>query len=314
MTFTKIINALFKNEIHISTNSNKSKFKLLQKFLNMPDDNDKTKLITIFCNAQKVFHTLTKYIRIKKTRESDIRHDLLYTELSFYKEHLKMSFSHNDTMYTFLLRDLHKLWKTALVTNENMIPTPIPLKNPYDNIAFKKHTLYNIYFTMLFSGLHIDPLIHYFFKVNFNLRIFVNDNYVRLYEISLQDYTEETLSSNSNMYTFIKNIKVNYPLHSKNIYVHDDLPLDIRKYCVTELKTVLIFYCMMSFAIDFSCLNSKIEEYEKKFLHELKKVNKYIFCRPYLIREKINGKRRMLSVNNKYYYFEKEHIIYGIYD
>ena len=67
---------------------------------------------------------------------------------------------------------------------------------------------------------------------------------------------------------------------------------------------------MLSFAIDISCLHSKIKDYEKKFLHELKKVNKYIFCRPYLMREKINGKRRMLSVNNTYYYFEKDNIIY----
>ena len=87
-----------------------------------------------------------------------------------------MTFNHNNTQYTFLLRDLHKLWKTALVTNENMIPTPLALKNPYDNIEFSKHTLYNIYFTMLFSGLHIDPFIHYFFKVNFVLNKFVDDN------------------------------------------------------------------------------------------------------------------------------------------
>jgi hypothetical protein len=307
MGFNKILHAVAKNDVFIR-DSCKSKFHLFQKLLNQSDCNDK--LIYTFCDAQNVYHTLTKYIRMKKTRESDIQHDLLYNELSSYKEHLKMSLSHNDTMYTFLLRDLHKLWKTALVTNENMIPTPIALKNPYDNVHFKTHTLYNIYFTMLFSGFHIDPLIHYFFKVNFNLDKFVDDNYVRLYEISLQDYTEETLSVNSNMYSFVRNIKVRYPLHSKNIYVHDDLPPEIRKYCVKNLKTLLTFYCMLSFAIDISCLHSKIKDYEKKFLHELKKVNKYIFCRPYLMREKINGKRRMLSVNNTYYYFEKDNIIY----
>jgi len=163
---------------------------------------------------------------------------------------------------------------------------------------------------MLFSGLHIDPMIHYFFKVNFNLDQFLDDNYVRLYEISLNDYTEQTLSVNSNMYAFIKNIKLGYPYQTKNIYVHDDLPSDIRKYCIEQLKQVLKFYCMLSFAIDISCLHSKIEDYEKKFLHELKKSNKYIFCRPYLIRENINGKHRMLRVTNKYYYFEKDNVIY----
>jgi hypothetical protein len=209
-----------------------------------------------------------------------------------------------------LLRDLHKLWKTALVTNENMVPTPVALKNPYDNIEFKPHTLYNIYFTMLFRGLHIEPLIHYLFKFNFNLDNFLNDNYVRLYETALHDYTEQTIEVNSNMYAFIKNIKLGYPLNCKNIYVHDDLPSDIKTYCVTQLKQVLKYYCMLTFANDISCLHSKIEDYERKFIYELKKSNKHIFCRPYLIREKINGQRRMLNVTNKYYYFEKDNIIY----
>tara|TARA_Y100000741_G_scaffold355407_1_gene330788 strand:- start:550 stop:1485 length:936 start_codon:yes stop_codon:yes gene_type:complete len=311
MDFTTIMQTVTKNDIRIPMVRGKSKFQLFQKIMRMCDSNKKTELINTFCNAQKVFHILTKYIRIKKTRDSGIENDLLYNELSTYKEHLKITFNHNNTQYTFLLRDLHKLWKTALETNENMIPTPLALKNPYDNIEFSKHTLYNIYFTMLFSGLHIDPLIHYFFKVNFVLNKFADDNYVRLYEISLQDYTEQTLTINYNMYSFLKSIKIGYPQHTKNIYVHDDLPSYIKKYCVDKMKSVLKYYCMYSFAIDISSLHSKIENYERKFIHELSKVNKQIFCRPYLVREKhdetdINSRR----VTNKYYYFEKDNVIY----
>ena len=68
---------------------------------------------------------------------------------------------------------------------------------------------------------------------------------------------------------------------------------------------------MYSFAIDISCLHSKIEDYERKFIRELAKVNKHIFCRPYLVREKqdetYSNSRR---VTNKYYYFEKDNVIY----
>lgn len=310
MTFITILKIVSKNPIDISSRLRISKFKLFSKFLNSYDEDEGIELTTAFCNAQKVFHTLTKYIRIKKTRKSHIEHDLLYNDLSSYKDHLKITINHSNTYYTFLLRDLHKLWKTALVTNENMIPTPVNLKNPYDNIEFKSHTLYNIYFTMLFSGLHIDPLIHYFFKVNFNLDQFINDNYVTLYEISLYDYTEQTISVNSNMYEFIKTIKLNYPEYTQKIYVHDNIPFYIRKYCVKQLKTVLKYYCMFSFANDISCLHSKAENYERKFINELKKVNKYIFCRPYLVREKQDENDiNSCNITRKYYYFEKDKVI-----
>ena len=288
----------------------KSKFKIFEKILNISYKSSRTNLINIFCSAQKLFHTLTKYVRIKKTRISDIEHDLLYNELSSYKEHLKITINHSNTYYTFLLRDLHKLWKTALLTNENMIPIPVNFKNPYDNIEFKQHTLYNIYFAMLFCGLHIDPLIHYFFKVGFSLEQFIDDNYVRLYEISLYDYTEQTITVNSNMYKFVKIIKINYPEYTQKIYVHNNLPIYVQKYCVKELKSVIKYYCMFSFANDIDCLHSKIENYERKFIHELKKVNKYIFCRPYLSREKEDENDiNSLNITRKYYYFEKDKII-----
>ena len=60
----------------------------------MNDSDKKTDLINTFSNAQKVFHTLTKCMRIKKTKRATNDHDLLYNELSSYKEHLKISINH----------------------------------------------------------------------------------------------------------------------------------------------------------------------------------------------------------------------------
>ena len=186
-----------------------------------------------------------------------------------------------------------------------MIPTPIILKNPYDNITFTENNLYNIYFAMLFNGIHIDPLIHYYFKSNFDLKQFLNQNYVHLYEVALYDYTEQTLNTNPNMYTFISLIKHTYPQHTNNIYVDCTIDSEIKEYCILKLKPVLKNYCMLRFTKQFVCLNSKEEEYEKNLLNEIKKVNKFIFCRPYLKR----GTDRGRFVTNNYYYFEKDNII-----
>ena len=305
MCFTTIMQIVAKNDVTIPR-SRKTKIQLFQKILNMNDSDKKTDLINAFCNAQKVFHTLTKCMRIKKPKQASNDHDLLYNELSSYKEHLKISINHNNTLYTFLLRDLHKLWKTALTTNENMIPTPIILKNPYDNIEFKPHTLYNIYFAMLFQGFHIDPIIHYFFKINFNLMNFLDENYVRLYEIALNDYTEQTITTNNNMYAFIRNIKLKYPHLTTNIYIPTKpIPHRVKTYCVDKMKTVLKYYCMLRFALDIDCLNSKINTYDHKFKTELSKINENIFCRPYMQREELDGSK----ITTEYYYFGDDNVI-----
>jgi hypothetical protein len=286
-------------------NCPKKKFKLFRSILNVSCDDTRDEFITKFCDIQKIYHTLTKCMRLKNVKFSDIKHDLLYNEFTSYKEHLKINLTHNNTYYTFLLRDLHKIWLNSLTKNDIMIPMPIILKNPYDNLHFTDNNLYNIYFAMLFNGMHIDPLIHLYFKCGFNLKQFLNENYIHLYEIALYDYTEQTLNINRNMYTFIALIKHAYPQHTRNIYVDCTIDFGVKRYCIEQLKPVLQNYCMLRFAADIICLNSKEEEYEKKMLSEIKKINKFIFCRPFLKRETEDGK----LVTKCYYYFEKGNII-----
>lgn len=289
------------------------KFRIIKKILgigNEEDEDDRSiefyEILDDICLAQKVYHTMTKYIRLKKSKKTDIEHDLVYNELSLFKEHLKIDIYQEKSIYTFTLRDLHKMWIKSLTENDIMIPTPKKVKNPYNNIVFKPYILYNIYFDMMFKGLSIDPLIHRYFRDNFNLSLFLNNNYIYLHEISIDDYTDEIIETNQNMYSFILLLKTRYPNITNKIYVNNTLPNEIKTICIDKFKKAIKYYCMFCFANDIDSLNSKIGIYENKCIKEVMKINNNIFCRPYLKPTKINGRR----VTYEYYYFEDDDIIY----
>ena len=284
------------------------KFKMIHKMLNVSTKTSKNFNIILddICKAQKVYHIMTKYIRIKRAKKTDIEHDLLYNELTSIKDHLKIDIYQKNNIYTFTLRDLHKIWLKSLTENNIMIPTPFKMKNPYSNIVFEPHNLYNIYFDMLFKGLTINPLIHYYFKDNFKICLFLNNNYIHLHEISLDNYTDEIIETNRNMYSFITLLKCRYPNITTNIYVNNTLPDDIKRICINKFKKAIKYYCMFCFASDIDSLNSKIGMYEQKCKNEVIKINNNIFCRPYLSPEKINGKR----ITYQYYFFEDDMLIY----
>ena len=314
MSFIVILNIIAVSDEYIYTkqtpfqNTANAKFKMIKSLLNIgkKKSSDYDTILNDLCNAQKVFHTLTKFMRIKKAKKNDVDHDLLYNELSTFKEYLKIDIYHEKSVYTFTLRELHKLWKISLIYNEFMIPKPAKLKNPYNNIVINDNVLYNIYFDMLFKGLNIDPLIHHYFKVNFNVNMFLNNNYSLLYELALNDYTDEIIETNHNMYRFISVIKHKYPTITNNIYINLNLPQSIKTTCVHKFKKAIKYYCMFCFAYDIDILNSKIGIYENKCMKEVMKINEQIFCRPYLQPERINGKRKNALLS----YFQDDHSTY----
>ena len=316
MCFLKILNTICNEDNtpqYISVKGKKidnpiKKFKMIGKILNVgkkkPCDYDI--IIDDVCNAQKVFHIMTKYMRIKRAKKADVDHDLLYNDLSSFKERLKIDIYQEEMVFTFTLRDLHKMLLKSLTENNIMIPTPTKMKNPYNNIVFEPHNLYNIYFDMMFKGLTISPLIHNYFREGFKISLFLNNNYVYLQEISMDDYTDELIDTNRNMYSFVTTIKLRYPTITNNIYVSNTLPGDIKKICIDKFKKAIKYYCMFCFASDINSLNSKIGLYEDKCMREVMKLNKSVFCRPYLKPEKVDGKR----ITYQYYYFEDDDMIY----
>ena len=260
-----------------------------------------TSLEIKFMNAQKVYHTLTKYIRIKKWKDMDITTDLTFNSLEDYSDKLLIDIYHENFKYKFHIHDLQKIWRNSLTTNEIMVCQPSIPKNPYNNIFFTKSNLYNIYFKLFFNNLRINKYIESLFQNNMHILNYHTSNYVNLYEHSLKVYLEENilrLVSYSNLIQF----KQSYPELTKKLYFKHEYPLTIKYHTIKYCKKCLIQYYLYIISLDSSLLNHKMEYYKHLFLKELKLLNKYIVCRPYL---KVNNKRKI----NTLYYFQKNNLL-----
>ena len=206
MTFTqyfieKIIKQMNYPELYLLNfisfdNKKRSNFKNMNKLIHgnpFIKTEDKAIILAIFYVFQKTHRTLCRfahYCKIKKAINVNINTDLRANNLSTFPENHIIKIYENKSIYRFRILDLMIIWKNALISSNYMHPAPAPLKNPFTNIPFEPHNLYNIYFKLLFSNFLIPSLIHDFFRVGFNLRKFKTNSYVVLKDLALIDFSQ----------------------------------------------------------------------------------------------------------------------------
>ena len=88
--------------------------------------------------------------------------------------------------YLFSLNDIVKLFDSLYKTNYEY-PQPINIKNPYLNIYFSKPMLYDIYYQIK-NDINEYPHIKLFYESNFDIDLFLLNNYNYLLDISLKKY------------------------------------------------------------------------------------------------------------------------------
>jgi hypothetical protein len=139
----------------------------------------------IFYKSQKIYMAFKRFLYLYKYKKSKIAVD---TDLSLnpIKENDKhiICIYDNNTRHLFNILDIIKIIYNSLTNSYRFFSEPLPIKNPYNNIAFKKCNLYNIYFFILFNTHYHSDLFHKFFRTNFNLNLFYIQN-----EYVLRDYT-----------------------------------------------------------------------------------------------------------------------------
>ena len=186
---TKILLYFASFDIRKSSNLNNFKhFVIKNQFLESALKKD---LCDIFYLFQKYYRTLCRFsyhCKIKRTKHTSASTDLRSVPLYTYPPHQKIQLYIDNTIYHFRLSDLIMMWKNALTHSSYMDPAPRPLSNPYTNIPFKMHNLYNIYLKIHFSNLHCDYMIADLFKLDFNMRDFKIKFYPQLRDIALSDF------------------------------------------------------------------------------------------------------------------------------
>ena len=130
-----------------------------------PDKEMYGRVYTIHRRLSK-FVTRVKFLRCKHFNDKNLYGDPLKSR--------HISIIENNKIYKFDYFEMFKLIKEKIYYHEHYFILPMMPSNPYTNLPFAIHNLYNIYLQML-SSLYIVPYsIRLFFSVGFNLDKFID--------------------------------------------------------------------------------------------------------------------------------------------
>jgi hypothetical protein len=154
--------------------------------IGIPTKND---MVSLYIKSKKIiniFNKFAKKIRLKIYKKYDNDRDLHFNPLDGYKPNELVNIIQNKTIYKFRILDLIYLWKLDLLKSENMFALPKELKNPFTNVVFKSHNLYNIFFSFNKTTYVVPEIILSFFKCSFYLHKFKRVNYPKLQENAIE--------------------------------------------------------------------------------------------------------------------------------
>ena len=223
----KIVFTTFINNNKTTNAKNKFAFfkESLEGFLIKNTREDK--FINIFCNIQKTYNILNKFVYNYKYKKAKtvVNTDLGLNELNINDKNVMCIF-HNNSKYLFNINDLIKIINVSLSHSYMFFSDPKCIKNPYDNLPFRKSTLYNIYFFIKFNTYYYPELFFKFFRTDFNITLFKNSNECFLREYSIQNYVSMSPSNilMKEIRCMIGNHNKSYP--NEDITIDDDFPAD----------------------------------------------------------------------------------------
>ena len=211
----------------------KNKYAFFKESLNnfLIKHNKEDSFITYFCKIQKVYNTLNRFVynyKFKKAR-TVVTTDMFLNEITPNDKNV-ICILHNNSKYLFHINDLIKIINSALSNAYMYFSEPKCIKNPYDNIPFKKSTLYNIYFYIRYKTDYYPELFFKFFEVDFNLTIFKNKNEYILREYSINHFVNN--SPSNILMDEIKNMIDYYNQYCKQLqlkhrmYINKEFPKD----------------------------------------------------------------------------------------
>lgn len=206
----------------------KYKFTFLTNVLENMFYSDETKNLyfSYFSKIQKTHFAFMRFARFYKYKKAvvQISSDLFMNELDEKNANVFVLFQ-NNCKYLFSASDLVNIMNNNLSNSYLFFSEPLVPKNPYNNIALDKATLYNIYFFMKTRPFSMPVLYQQFFNVDFDLEIFREDNEQLIREESIKRYVYstspnilyspvvsmiETLKSNNSKYKILS-IHKNFP-------------------------------------------------------------------------------------------------------
>lgn len=231
----------------------KNKFIFFEKTLKhfLIKNNKEDEFTMFFCKIQRTYNILNKLLYNYKYKKAKIvvNTDMCLNELVENSKNVICIFN-NNSKYLFHIKDLIKIINSALTNSDNFFSEPTSIKNPYNNVPFKKSTLYNIYFFIKYKTNYYSELFFKFFDVNFNLTIFMKKNQYLLRNCIIKDYVYKSPSNVlfddiKKMIFRFNDYCILFKLRNK-IVIDDDFPKDK---LIKIMRPYLMLYILSRYAI-----------------------------------------------------------------
>lgn len=145
----------------------------------------------LFCCAQKTYYAFSLFARLWKNNHStsSITTDLILTPLDEYKSRCIITVYEDGKPFSFYLPDIYNIIVEALTHCSHDYFLEIkPIKNPYTNLPFKLHNLYNIYIAYKNNTYTMPTLFRGLIESNCNVKSFMHRYEPLIREICIDKY------------------------------------------------------------------------------------------------------------------------------
>jgi len=249
--------------------------------ISLTNKEEKEKIIDLYVKSKNIINILNKFskkMKLSLYKKYDNNRDLRFNPLDKYKENEVINIIQNKTIYKFRILDLIYLWKTALLQSENMFAMPKELKNPYTNLEFKKHNLYNIFFGFNKTTYVVPEIILSYFKCSFSLPYFKKKNYPFLQENAIEHF-----GKNAFYLELIEYLLTMLHFFRKDIdyvFLKNNLSQFKKKWIINKMEPIITLYLKYKFL----CNPLLKDKYCFEIKRKLKSYFKYNFSSTYFIR------------------------------
>jgi len=223
----------------------------IKMLLNNPfvNDENKEKFLASFSRYQRTINGFKKLVKLWRIKKKCIVYpnttDLKGNDLSEYKPHLIIDLIENNTIYSFYIHDLLKMWNVSLKQRMYVIERPTKLKNPYTNLEFTNTNLYNIYYKALFNGIRRPPLVDMHYNCRFSIQLLLSTYGSQLREWAVTDYAEnEELS----LYNELIGVHTDYGNLLPKLRVDERFSDSIKLRQIKIYRPIIQAYCFMAYS------------------------------------------------------------------
>ena len=249
---TSVPTSKFSNEMKRKS----SKFdNLLNTLDNMfISEKDKLEIIALFSKAEKAYLSFNNFAFLFKWKKAKYgcTTDMYMNDITEYDKNV-ITILHCSNKYLFTIMDIRKILNNSLNECMDFYHTPVPCKNPYNNIPFNKGHLLHFYFSIKASNYIIPEIFNSYFLCNFSLKKLVTD-----YEYNARKDRINILTKNQDI-----DEKVEY-IHEMIDYYntkHDKNKIIINKsFPVNELITIFEPYLKYYYKSLYSLCDSTKDE------------------------------------------------------